>query len=109
MITVITNDDWWGNSAGHKQHLALSKIRAIENNKTIIRSANTGISAIVSNKGEIIQSLGYKKRGNISGKIALQASPSFYAKNGNLVARISLFVLVLLILQLEVVLIRKVS
>src|SRR5574343_444659 len=47
VICIITNDGWWGNTPGHRQHLAYAKLRAIETRKQIIRSANTGISCFV--------------------------------------------------------------
>ncbi|MGM0648189.1 MAG: apolipoprotein N-acyltransferase, partial [Bacteroidota bacterium] len=46
-LLIITNDGWWGNTAGHKQHLDFASLRAIETRKSIARSANTGISAFV--------------------------------------------------------------
>jgi apolipoprotein N-acyltransferase len=107
LISIITNDDWWGNTAGHKQHFEIAKIRAIENNKWVVRSANTGISGIINNKGEVIEKLDYKKGGIITQNVMLHSSPSFYAKNGNILARLCIFVCVLLILQLEVVILRK--
>ena len=51
-LAVITNDAWWGNSPGHKQLLSYTRLRAIENRRSVVRSANTGISAIIDSKGE---------------------------------------------------------
>ena len=49
-LAIITNDAWWGNTAGHRQLLSYSRLRAIENRRSIVRSANTGISAIINRK-----------------------------------------------------------
>jgi len=54
LIAIITNDGWWKNTAGYRQHFAYARLRAIEQRKTIIRSANTGISGVIDTKGEIV-------------------------------------------------------
>jgi len=50
------------NSQGHKQHLMLSKLRAIENRRSLVRSANTGVSAIINQKGDILKHLDYRQK-----------------------------------------------
>ncbi|MFN3940829.1 MAG: apolipoprotein N-acyltransferase, partial [Chitinophagales bacterium] len=50
LIFIITNDGWWGNTAGHKQHCLYGRLRAIENRKSIARSANTGISCFINQR-----------------------------------------------------------
>ena len=54
-LAIITNDGWWSESQGYKQHLSYAKIRSIETRRSIARSANTGSSAIINKKGEIIK------------------------------------------------------
>ncbi len=54
LLTVITNDAWWGDTPGYKQHLSYSCLRAIETRRWIARSANTGISAIIDPSGKIV-------------------------------------------------------
>lgn len=53
-MTIITNDGWWKNTSGHLQHLHYASLRAIETRRDIARSANTGISAIINQRGDII-------------------------------------------------------
>ena len=65
LIVNISEDGWFGNSIGPHQHFAKAIFRAIENNSFLIRSANKGISAIISNKGEIIKKLNVYESGNI--------------------------------------------
>ncbi|MDC0204805.1 apolipoprotein N-acyltransferase, partial [Flavobacteriales bacterium] len=55
LIAIITNDGWWKNTAGHKQHFSYASFRAIEQRKTIVRSANTGISGVINQKGVVLQ------------------------------------------------------
>ena len=52
LIVNISEDGWFGNSIGPHQHFAKAIFRSIENNSYLVRSANQGISAIISNKGE---------------------------------------------------------
>lgn len=51
----MTNDSWWGVSEGHKQLLSYAKLRAIETRREIARAANSGISAHINAKGEIVE------------------------------------------------------
>ena len=97
-FAIITNDAWWGNTEGHRQHLNYARLRAIENRKSIARSANTGISAIIDPTGKILDTLPYESRGVLSGKIALDTQVTFYAMAGNYIARISSFLAVLTLL-----------
>ena len=90
-LAVITNDAWWDNTQGHKQHLSYAKLRAIETRRSIARSANTGISAIINQKGEIITQLGYEKQGTIKGSLTTNDQVTFYVKAGNYLARIAIF------------------
>ena len=52
LMCIITNDGWWGNTAGHRQHYAFAHLRAIETRRSILRSANTGISAWIDQRGD---------------------------------------------------------
>lgn len=90
-LAIITNDAWWGNTQGHKQHLSYARLRAIENRRAIARSANTGISAFINEKGEITSSLGYEEQGAIRGEVTLNERITFYTRHGDYIARISLF------------------
>ncbi|MFY7653370.1 MAG: apolipoprotein N-acyltransferase [Chitinophagaceae bacterium] len=83
LLTIITNDGWWGNTPGHKQHLQYAKLRAIENRRYVVRSANTGISAVINDKGEIIQTLGWNLQGTIKATVPLLQKPTFYTQYGD--------------------------
>ncbi len=91
MIFVITNDGWWGDTPGHRQHHAYSRLRAIETRKSIARSANTGISSFINQKGEVLQSLPYWEKGVIRDTIRANPGKSYYTLHGDYIARVAYF------------------
>ena len=96
LLAIITNDGWWDVSQGHKQHLSYSKLRAIENRRNIVRSANTGVSAVINYKGEITKSIPYGQEGVIDAEVPLINKITFYVKYGDYIFRISLFFLIII-------------
>ncbi len=71
-LAVITNDAWWNNTPGHKQHFSYAKLRAIEQRKWVVRSANTGISCFIDPLGKTtMQSGWYQGRDERSTEVAL--------------------------------------
>ena len=90
-LAIITNDGWWSESQGYKQHLSYAKLRAVETRKNIIRSANTGSSAVINFRGEIIKKLDYGVKGHINHQLGLNDHQTFYVKYGDFIFRLSLF------------------
>lgn len=101
-MTVITNDAWWGDTPGYKQHLSYSCLRAIETRRAIARSANTGISAIISPSGEIIESTEWWVADTIKGEIPLRDDLTFFVRHGDIIGRVSTFLFGLILLLLIV-------
>ena len=97
-LAIITNDAWWGNTAGHRQLLSYSRIRAIENRRSIVRSANTGISAIINIKGELINQLPFNQKGLIRGYFSPAKEITFYTQYGDYIARWSNLIMILFFL-----------
>jgi apolipoprotein N-acyltransferase len=97
-LAIITNDGWWNNSQGHKQHLSLARLRAIENRRAIARSANTGVSAFINSKGDVIQSLEYNQKGSIQTTLPTNTKITYYTKHGDYIYRIAMLTLVLVLL-----------
>ena len=97
-ITIITNDAWWGDTPGHRHLLSYARLRAIENRRYIVRSANSGISTIINEVGEYDKTLPFDKKGILSGKAYTIDKKTFYSKNGDYIARISILLSVLLLL-----------
>ncbi len=87
VIFNITNEGWWGNTPGHKMFKKYAQLRAIETRKSVVRSANTGISAIIDQKGEIIKELIWGKKGVVAGSVCLNDKISFYTLHGDYIGR----------------------
>ncbi|MTI33444.1 apolipoprotein N-acyltransferase [Cytophagales bacterium RKSG123] len=102
MIFIITNDGWWGNTAGHKQHLHYASLRAIEGRRSIARSANTGISAFINQRGDILQPTTYWTQDVIRGTILANDELTFYAKHGDYLARNALWLGIFIFLSVYV-------
>ena len=85
-IINISNDTWFGTSIGPHHHLNMARIRAIENNKWVIRSTNDGFSAIISNKGTIVHMLKKGETSILEGRIIPINERSFYNSYGYLFA-----------------------
>lgn len=101
-MTIITNDAWWGNTPGYRQHLSYASLRAIETRRAIARCANTGISAIISPSGEILQPTPWWKQAVIEGQIPLRDDLTFYVRHGDITGRVCTFLFILLLLALIV-------
>jgi len=98
VIFIITNDGWWKDTSGYKQHNMYAKLRAIETGRYIARSANTGISSIINNMGVVEKQIKWDERGIINYTIPLIDTMTFYVKHGDFLGRLSVFLSVILIL-----------
>lgn len=94
LIILITNDAWFGESAGPQQHLVQARFRAIEQGLPMIRSANTGISAMIDPYGRAIHSLGLGQTGIIDARLPTALPATTYSKYGDWPALIACLLLV---------------
>ncbi|NIG53239.1 apolipoprotein N-acyltransferase [Chitinophaga sp. Cy-1792] len=99
LLVIITNDGWWGNTEGHRQHMQYARIRAIETRRWIARSANTGISAFVDPAGNIYQPQPYWEEAVIKGDVTSRHDITFYVKNGDLISRGAIIFCILLLVH----------
>lgn len=97
-IAIITNDGWWGNTSGKDQHLLYAKLRAIETRRWVVRSANTGISAFINQKGDITQKSIWWTRTALKENINLNDNITTYVNTGDIIAQIFSVLAVLLAL-----------
>jgi apolipoprotein N-acyltransferase len=91
LLTIITNDGWWQNTPGHKQHALYAGLRAIENRRWVARSANTGISGFINPAGKWIDPQPYNTAACIRRTIpVLTTEKTFYARFGDILSKLAL-------------------
>lgn len=101
-LTVITNDAWWGNTPGYRQHLSYSALRAIELRRDIARCGNTGISCFIDQKGRILERGPWWKEATLEGSVNFNSRVTFFAEHGDITGRVCTFAFLLLLLALIV-------
>ena len=92
-LAIMTNDSWWGVTQGHQQLMAYARLRAIETRREIARAANSGISAHINARGDVLADTLYGDKTTLFAKINLYDGMTFYSRAGDLLSRISVFVL----------------
>ncbi|HEX8356864.1 MAG TPA: apolipoprotein N-acyltransferase, partial [Segetibacter sp.] len=107
LLTIITNDGWWANTPGHRQHLNYARLRAIETRKWIARSANTGISAVINSNGDLVDTRPWNTAGAIKYAIPAISGQTFFVRNGALVFFLALFLMGVLLAYHFIMILRK--
>lgn len=97
-IFIITNDGWWGNSPGHKQHASFARLRAVETHRYVVRSANTGISSVINQRGDVIRKTKYWEEDVFRETVHLNQLPTFYVIYGDVLGRTFGFAFFLLLI-----------
>ena len=103
-MTIITNDAWWGNTPGYKQHASYASLRAIELRRDIARCGNTGISGVINQRGEYLSQSNWWQRETLSGEVNLSKRETFFVRYGDIIGRISTFAFLLLLAYLLIAL-----
>jgi apolipoprotein N-acyltransferase len=98
VICIITNDGWWGNTPGYKQHFQYARLRAIETRRWIARSANTGISGFIDDKGNILQQTDWWVADTQKQTLMVNDQLTFYTRNGDYIGIILTIYFVMLLL-----------
>lgn len=89
-IAIVTNDGWWKNTSGKDQHIDYARLRAIENRRWVARSANTGISGFINQRGDIVQKTSWWVPAALSQEVNLNEEITFYTQSGDLIVYIGL-------------------
>lgn len=97
LIFIITNDGWWRDTPGYKQHLAYARLRAIETRRQIARSANTGISCVVDELGNLHAEQPWWKEGYIMANLTPNNQKTFFVRFGDVLSKLASLITVLLI------------
>ncbi|MCP9236712.1 apolipoprotein N-acyltransferase [Lewinella sp. JB7] len=98
-VFVMTNDGWWDNTAGHRQHLYFSSLRAIETRRAVVRSANMGACAFIDQRGHIQSRTYYDERGYLNGTLRLNDAVTPYVRFGDIIARVALLLAAMCLLS----------
>lgn len=95
VLAVITNDSWWDDSPGHRQHFDMAQLRAVETRRYVLRAANGGFSGVIDPMGRVLAKTKYNERTAIQTIVSAQSGETFYVKHGDYLARISVVLTVL--------------
>lgn len=107
IICIITNDGWWGNTAGYKQHKDYARLRAIESRKWVARSANTGISCFIDPYGNVVQQLDWEQEGALKQTVSAIVTETFFTKHGDLLSKIFLWIAMAFLLLLIFMIVKR--
>ncbi|MEY5040531.1 MAG: apolipoprotein N-acyltransferase [Bacteroidota bacterium] len=99
LLGIITNDAWWGDTPGYKQHFSYAKLRAIETRRNVVRSANTGWSGAIDSRGKVLFQSEYWKPGAFKVEVTTNEKITTYVKYGDFLGRISIPLSILFIIN----------
>ncbi|MDI6401011.1 apolipoprotein N-acyltransferase [Balneolaceae bacterium ANBcel3] len=83
VLVVITNDGWWGNTSGHIQHFEFARLRAIEMHRTVLRSANNGLSGVIYANGDVAVKTTYWTEDRFVYDVPVYTHATFYVRYGD--------------------------
>ncbi|MDW8418603.1 MAG: apolipoprotein N-acyltransferase [Chitinophagales bacterium] len=100
LIAVITNDGWWGDTPGYRQHFAYARILAVSLGIPVVQAANTGISGIISAKGDVERQTNFWEPVVVGQTllVPIRQSPTLFARVGDWPGRLGILVGTLLLL-----------
>lgn len=101
-MTVITNDAWWGDTPGYKQHFNYSRLRAIELRRDFARCGNTGISAFIDQRGDVVERGPWWEPAVLTGELNLSSAETAFVRYGDIVGRVCTLCFLLLLALLFV-------
>jgi len=100
LIFIITNDGWWKDTPGYRQHLCYGAMLAAETRKEVVQCANTGISAIINDKGTILQRTAWWTPAVIKASLHPSDIVTFYALHGDYIGLYASIISILYIIYL---------
>jgi apolipoprotein N-acyltransferase len=98
LLSIITNDGWFGLTSGPYQHARYAVYRAIENRVSIIRCANTGISCFIDPAGRVLKKAELNTRRDLIAQVPLKLETTYYSENGEWFGKLMLILSALFIL-----------
>jgi len=96
LIFIITNDGWWKDTPGYKQHNSFASLRAIETRRSVARSANTGISSFINQRGDVLQSSKWWQEAGLVSTLNRNSELTIYTSYGDILYRFCSYLAILL-------------
>jgi apolipoprotein N-acyltransferase len=97
LLINISDDGWFGNSSARSQHLAIARVRAVENRRWLLRDTNNGMTASVDPYGRIVARMAADIRGQLDAPYGFRNDETIYTRWGDWVAELSVVVSILLL------------
>ncbi len=85
LLGIMTNDGWWDDSPAYKQHLAYGRLRAVETRRAIARSANTGISCFIDQRGDVHEATPWWVPDARRMTLLARSDLTFFVRHGDLI------------------------
>ncbi len=79
----VSNDGWYGEGGAPRQHLNMARMRAVENNRWLLRDTNTGITAVIDPYGRVVAEAPRNQRTQLQAAYSLELSTTFYTRHGD--------------------------
>lgn len=89
LICIITNDGWWGETPGYRQHFDYARLRAVETRRYVARAANTGISGFIDAKGRVWEESSWWQEFALKATVNLNTGKTFYVEYGDYIGIIA--------------------
>jgi len=87
ILTTMTNDAWFGQTQAALQHFSIAVFRAVENRRSVVRAANTGISGFINPSGAILEKTDIFTTCILTRQVPVMSGKTFYTRNGDFAAK----------------------
>ena len=101
-LAVMTNDGWWGDTPGYRQHFNFARLRAIENRRDVVQAANTGTSGLINQRGDVLTKTGWWVETVFRGTINANKALTPFVRHGDVTGRTAGYAFLVLLLTLIV-------
>lgn len=99
ILVVITNDWWFGDSFAPRNHFMMSRLRAVENSRWVLRCASSGVSGVISPYGHIIEKSDLNKQAVLESDFGLVTQKTFYTKYGDVFSYLCLLYVLYVVIK----------
>ena len=99
-LAVMTNDGWWGDTPGYRQHFNYARLRAIENRRDVVQAANTGTSGLINQRGDVLDKTGWWVETTLKGTVNANDTQTYFVRHGDFVGRWACRYFLILLLML---------